>query len=77
LPPSTFDEFASIRVEQWAAILSGEAQQAVAALGDRDAQVLLGQVLLDGRGVAAILASTLTVDLIHCTASKKAPSNLV
>ncbi len=55
-PPSTLAELNRIPVAEWKAILDGDAVQArqwveaAARLGHSEAQVVLGQWLLDGRG---------------------------
>jgi TPR repeat protein len=56
-PPRNADELAAITAERWKEILLGEPVRAVewisaaAELGDAQAQTVLGQWLLDGRGV--------------------------
>jgi uncharacterized protein len=57
LPPRNADELAAISAERWQQILLGDPVRAVAwisaaaELGDAQAQTVLGQWLLDGRGV--------------------------
>ena len=55
--PSSLEECAALGASEWAAILAGEPRtaarwlQAAARLGHSEAQAVLGQWLLDGRGV--------------------------